>query len=84
MNALVDSSPYVARRERLFASLGDDIASTLVERAHPVELLEQLGVAAAGHGGPDGLGIRAQRADVDHGHEASAAPLPRPGAFPSP
>ena len=26
MNALVDSSPYVARRERLFASLGDDVA----------------------------------------------------------
>ena len=26
MNALVDSSPYVARRDRLFASIGDDIA----------------------------------------------------------
>jgi Xaa-Pro aminopeptidase len=26
MNALVDSSPYVARRDRLFATLGDDIA----------------------------------------------------------
>ena len=26
MNALVDSSPYVSRRERLFAAIGDDIA----------------------------------------------------------
>ena len=45
---------------------GDDVAGSLVETGHAVELLQQFGIAATGHGRADDVGLVAQQADVDH------------------
>ena len=47
-------------------ALRADIAGTFVERAGSVELIEQVGLAAAGHGRTDVLGLGTKQANVDH------------------
>ncbi len=50
-------------------ALGDDVARQRVEGDRPLELVEHLGLTAAGQRGASRLGVGTQQTDIDHRSE---------------
>ncbi len=47
-------------------ALGDDVARQRIEGDRPLQLVEHVGLAAAGQGSTDGIGVGAQQTNIDH------------------